>query len=87
MALIIKCREFQSIIVLHCTLGDRFLGGLFDLSLLKTLLSSLVKHVFTNINHFPFFSNVCMRAFSPLHFLGKPVADFVFFFVDIDGLD
>ena len=41
--------------MLQCTLGDRFLGGLFDLSLLKTLLSSLVKHTFTNINDFLFF--------------------------------
>ena len=27
-----------------------------------------------------------MRAFSPLYFLGKPVADFISFFVDIGGM-
>ena len=48
----------------------------------------LVKHTFTNINYFLFFSNVCMRAFSSLHFLAKPVSDFVrfSFFVDIGGI-
>ena len=54
-----------------------FLVGSLIYLFKKTLLSCVVKYTFTKINIF--FSNVCERAVSPLHFLGKPVSDFVRF--------